>query len=111
MFLTSPAGRKWGSFPPLLIALCRGLTRERSFLFFRFRFRFLFVFVFVYVNDNVDDRASCLVPQRLRRVASVDVDAALPRGPTLIRGFFFKPWPARTSAVLKMRWANQIKNS
>ncbi len=26
IFLTSPAGRKWGSFPPLLIALCRGLT-------------------------------------------------------------------------------------
>ena len=29
MFLASPAGRKWGSFPPLLIALCRGLTLDR----------------------------------------------------------------------------------
>ncbi len=57
---------------------------------------FFFVFVIVHVNDNVDDRASCLVPQRFRRVASVDVDAALPRGPTLIRDFFFSPWPART---------------
>jgi hypothetical protein len=58
-------------------------------------FFFVFVFVIVYVNDNADDRASCLVPRRFRRVASADVqvpsqvDAALPRGPTFIRGFFF----------------------
>ena len=71
-------------------------SRERFFFFF---FVIVFVFVIVYVTDNVDDRASCLVPQRFRHVASADVDAALP-APTLIRGFFFKPWPARTSAVL-----------
>jgi hypothetical protein len=76
-------------------------SRERFFFFvFVFVFViFVIVFVIVYVTDNVDVRALCLVPQRFRRVASVDVDAALPGGPTLIRRFFFKPWPARTSAV------------
>ena len=81
----------------------------RANVFFFFFFVIVFVFVIVYVNDNVDDRASCLVPQRFRLVASGDVDAALPRGPTLIRGFFFSPWPARTSAVLAVSKGHELQ--
>jgi hypothetical protein len=58
------------------------------FFFFSFSLSFTYRVRIVYVHDNVDDRASCLVPQRFRLVASAEVDAALPRGPTLIRLLF-----------------------
>ena len=58
---------------------------------------FFLVFVIVYVI--VCGYASCLVVQRIRLVASVDVDAALPAA-QLSRGFFPKSLAARTSAVL-----------
>jgi hypothetical protein len=60
-----------------------GVTRT-FFFSFSFSFSFSLSLTLSFIVDNVDDRASCLVPQRFRLVASVDVDAALPRGPTLI---------------------------